>query len=47
MSFIKVNIKMTTQLKILLSHDYSAGTDPPLDMFSTSFLRVASRLIID
>ena len=38
---------MTTSVRILLSHDFTASTDPPLDMLSMLVLHLASLVILD
>ena len=36
---------MTTSVKFFLSRDFSARTDPPLDMFSTGYSHVGSYVL--
>ena len=48
-SFIKkVNIKMTTNIKLFLSYDFLALTDQSLDMLSVAgYSHVADQIILD
>ena len=46
--FKKVNIKMTTNIKLFLSHDFLALTDQSLDMLSVAgYSHVADQIILD